>query len=159
MQANDFSLDAATLESQELLLRAMGTFCLLFLHEKAVVAVSGLLIVHEKPAPKRLALLHKWLVKKLQLVDRWVRQVLPYGFLLRHAQHVCCELRKWKRRKQASMGRKRAGIALLLFFEALAPGRSRFSAGTVFGGPFVSRHFFDWPASLGPGSVWSRLFA
>ena len=60
-----------------------------------------------REASKRLAKLHHWLVKKLNPASQYVRQVLPYGFLLRHAQHACCELRKWNRRKKQGKGRKR----------------------------------------------------
>ena len=60
-----------------------------------------------REAPQRLARLHKWLDSKLKPLDRFVKQVLPHGFLLRHAQHACCELRKWVLRKNARKGRKR----------------------------------------------------
>ena len=52
-----------------------------------------------REAPKRLVRLRTWIVKHLKPIDKFVRQVCPHGFLFRHAQHACCELRKWERRK------------------------------------------------------------
>lgn len=49
----------------------------------------------------------RWLVRKLGPVNPYLQQVLPRGFLLRHTQHACCELRKWIRRKREGKGRKR----------------------------------------------------
>ena len=62
-----------------------------------------------RAAPGRLDRLHKHLAGRIagHQIKKFVRAALPHGFLHRHAQHLCCELRKWRNRKTAHRGRKR----------------------------------------------------
>ena len=64
-------------------------------------------------APERLGRLHAFLQANVERVagPKVLRQVCPFGWRKRHTQHMCCELRRWLRRKKAKRGRVRDAAA------------------------------------------------
>ena len=67
-----------------------------------------------KTDAEMLTALHSYLKPKLEAppLGRYLKMVIPRGWKARHTQHLCCEYRRWLRRKVSKQGRVRSASGI-----------------------------------------------